>query len=157
MQSASNAGQMTDHGEYTNSWASIPTEIYRDSGLSFQCMGEPLAPNEASWFRSPSHSDGNVAGPCPSPLPLILSRSMPETRNVESWLSDASFSDEDDEYYEHDEHDVLVSLLVSTSLSLSNFTRLKQLRWLLRRAVLSKSIPDVHLVFQSAFLRGRRL
>ena len=108
IQSAINAGQETDHRECTNSWASIPTDISRDSALSFQCMGEPLVPNEAAWFRSPSERcDGNFSRPRPGLCRLVLSRSMPETRKVESWLSDASISDDD-------EDDVLVSLPIPT-------------------------------------------
>jgi hypothetical protein len=88
--------------------------------------------NEAAWFRSPSDDwDGNFSRPRPRPRPrpLALSKSMPETRKVESWLSEASISD--------DEDNVCVSFPVLHFLGLSNLPRLKQLYWLLRKPVLS--------------------
>ena len=77
-----------------------PTCASRDSGLSFQCMGEQMystSPNETAWFRHcPSKPwDGNFSMPRP---PIVLSKSMPEARKVESWLSEVSISDDEDDF-----------------------------------------------------------
>jgi hypothetical protein len=98
IQSVIKAYQENAHRDKTNSWASNPTDISRSSGLSFQCMGEPMFPNEAAWLRSPTaHWDGSFS----RPRPEHLSKSMPESRKTESWLSQRSFFD--------DEEDVFVS------------------------------------------------
>lgn len=110
IQSVIKAYQENARRDRTSSWASNPTEVSRSSGLSFQCMGEPVFPTEAAWLRSPTARwDGSFS----RPRPENLSKSMPESRKIESWFSERSFFD--------DEEDVLVSCRVSTGLALLMF------------------------------------
>jgi hypothetical protein len=86
-----------------HSWASNPTDISRSSVLSFQCMGEPMFPNEAAWLRSPT---ARWDDSCSRPRPEHLLKGMPDSRKIVSWLSERSLFD--------DEEDVFVSTRVPT-------------------------------------------
>ncbi|KAF4626058.1 hypothetical protein G7Y89_g12103 [Cudoniella acicularis] len=71
--------------------------VYRNSELSFQCLGEGV-PDETTWLSSPRKEVVSS----PEYLPELLAQNMPPEPNVEGWLSEASSdSEKEDDVFDY--------------------------------------------------------